>query len=159
MDEAFIKKLYYAYNVDRGLTELEFIDLVKDAYLELKREAKAGNLVFYGDLEVFQKLRERGYRSNELLVILGAIVGACSEHEVVDGHPLISSIVINRDTRKPSLGYFYLSKAPPSLSRKNWEDRNIRPPEIIMRQRDVFWLYEVQKVHEWWRKADIEEEL
>lgn len=24
--------------------------------------------------------------------------------------------------------------------------------EIVMRQRDAFWLYEVQKVHEWWRK-------
>ena len=156
MDELFAKKIYYEYDVDRGLSELEYIQLVKDAYSELKNEAKAGNLVFYEELEVFQKLRERGYKGNELLVLLGAIVGACSEYEAENGHPLLSSIVINRDTCRSGLGFYYLSKVPPALSRKNWEDKNIRPPEIVMRQRDAFWLYEVQKVHEWWQKADLE---
>ena len=60
--------------------------------------------------------------------------------------------MINKDTRRPGLGFFYLSKAPAVLSRKNWEDRNIRPPEVVMRQRDAFWLDETQKVHEWWQK-------
>lgn len=156
MDELFAKKIYYEYDVDRGLSEIEYIQLVKDAYSELENEAKAGTLVFYEELEVFQKLRERGYKGNELLVLLGAIVGACSEYEAENGHPLLSSIVINRDTRRPGLGFYYLSKVPPALSRKNWEDKNIRPPEIVMRQRDAFWLYEVQKVHERWQKADLE---
>ena len=107
MDELFAKKIYYEYDVDRGLSELEYIQLVKDAYSELKNEAKAGNLVFYEELEVFQKLRERGYKGNELLVLLGAVVGACSEYEAENGHPLLSSIVMNRDTRRLGLGFYY----------------------------------------------------
>jgi len=152
MDELFVKKLYYEYDVDKGLGEIEYIQLVKDAYMELTKIARGGDLVLYEDLGVFRKLRERGCKGNELLVILGAVVGACSEHEAMNDHPLLSAIVINKDARKQGLGFFYLSKVPAILSRKNWEDKNIRPPEVVMRQRDTFWLDETQKVHEWWQK-------
>ena len=155
MDELFVKKLYYEYGVNRGLNEIDYIQMVKDSYMELTGMAREGNIVSYEDLGAFQKLKKNGYKGSELLVVLGAIVGACSEYDAVNDRPLLSSIVINRDTRKPGLGFFYLSKVPPSLSRKNWEDREIRPPEIVTRQRDMFWLNEVQKVHEWWQKADI----
>jgi hypothetical protein len=151
MDELFAKKLYYEYDVDRGLSEIDYIQLGSDSYMELTRIAREGNLVLHGDLGVFQKLKGSGYKSNEILIIPGAMVGACSEYEAANGRPLLSSIII-RDTRKPGSGFFYLSKVPASLSRRNWEDKNLRPPEIVMRQRDVFWLYEVQKVHEWWQK-------
>lgn len=155
MEELFAKKLYYEYDVDRGLSEIDYIQLVKDVYMELTRIAREGSLVLYGDLGAFRKLKGSGYKGNELLVILGAIVGACSEYEAANDRPLLSSIVINRDTRKPGSGFFYLSTVPPALSRKNWEDNNVRPPEIVMRQRDVFWLHEVQKVHQWWQKQPL----
>ncbi|MBA7621749.1 hypothetical protein ES703_29115 [subsurface metagenome] len=155
MEELFAKKLYYEYDVDRGLSEIDYIQLVKDVYMELTRTAREGSLVLYGDLGAFRKLKGSGYKGNELLVILGAIVGACSEYEAANDRPLLSSIVINRDTRKPGSGFFYLSTVPPALSRKNWEDNNVRPPEIVMRQRDAFWLHEVQKVHEWWQKQPL----
>ena len=142
MNDLFAKKLYYEYDVDRGLSEIDYIQLVKDSYMELTRIAREGNLVLYGDLGVFQKLRGGGYKGDELLILLGAIVGACSEYEAANDRPLLSSIVINRDTRKPGAGFFYLSKVPASLSRRNWEDKNLRPPEIVMRQRDAFWLHE-----------------
>ncbi len=158
MDELFAKKLYYEYDVDRGLSEIDYIQLVNDSYMELTRIAREGNRVLQGDLGVFQKLKGGGYKSNELLIILGAIVGACSEYEAANDRPLLSSIIINRDTRKPGSGFFYLSKVPASLSRRNWEDKNLRPPEIVMRQRDAFWLHEVQKVHEWWQKQPPNEE-
>jgi len=155
MEELFAKKLYYEYDVDRGLSEIDYIQLVKDVYMELTRIAREGSLVLYGDLGVFRKLKGSGYKGNELLVILGAIVGACSEYEAANDRPLLSSIVINRDTRKSGSGFFYLSTVPPALSRKSWEDNNVRPPEIVMRQRDVFWLHEVQKVHQWWQKQPL----
>jgi len=151
MDELFVKKLYYEYGVNRGLSEIDYIQLVKDAYIELSRIAREGNVVLYEDLGVFSKLRERGCKGSEVLILLGAIVGACSEHEAKNGRPLLSAIVINKDTHKPGLGFFYLSKVPAVLSRKNWEDKNIRPPEVVMRQRDAFWLGETQRVHEWWQ--------
>jgi len=155
MDELFAKKLYHEYGVGRGLSEVDYVQLVKDSYMDLTGMAREGNLVLYEDLGAFQKLKKSGYKGDELLILLGAVVGACSEYEAANNHPLLSSIVINRDTRKPGSGFFYLSKVPASLSRKNWEDRNLRPPEIVVRQREAFWLYEVQRVHEWWQKSDI----
>jgi len=45
MDERFVKKLYCKYDVDRGLSEIDYIQLVKDSYIELTRVASEGNLV------------------------------------------------------------------------------------------------------------------
>ena len=118
MDELFAKKLYSEYDVDRGLSEIDYIQLVSDSYMELTRIAREGNLVLHGDLGVSQKLKESGYKSNDLLIILGAIVGACSEYEAANDRPLLSSIIINRDTRKPGSGFFYLSKVPASFKQK-----------------------------------------
>ena len=154
--EALIKKLYREWNVNRRLGEEEYIKLVKATYLALKKKAKAGELVFYGELEAFNKLKERGFRGNVLALLIGTIVGACSEYEAENGRPLLSSLVISKDKGEPGLGFYYLSKVPPSLSRENWEKKKVTPPEVVIRHRQEFWLSEVQKVHEWWQKVDLD---
>lgn len=151
--KALIKKLYHEWNVDRRLGEEEYIKLVKDTYLALEREAKAGNLVFYGELEAFNKLKERGFKGNVFPLLIGAIVGACSEYEAENGRPLLSSIVISKGKGEPGSGFYYLSKVPPSLSKKNWEDKKVKPPEVVIRRREEFWLSEVQRVHDHWQKV------
>jgi len=153
MDDLYIKKLYRQYGVENlGLNVTDYIHLVNEAYVELARLARDGKLVPHEEMGAMGGLRQKGFRGTEATVLLGAIAGACSEHEANHGRPLISAILINKDTHKPGLGFFYLTNVPQVLSRKNWEDRNMRPPDIVMRERDIFWLDEVKRVHEWWEK-------
>ena len=149
--EALIKKLHREWDVGRRLSIEDYIKLVKDTYITLQEEAKAGKLIFYGKLEAFKILRYRSVRGRELPSLIGAIVGACSEYEAENGRPLISSIVISKIKGEPGLGFYYLSKVPPSLSKRNWEDKKIRPPEAVIRRREEFWLSEVQRVHDYWQ--------
>ena len=101
--EELIKELYDEWEVDSHLTEPEYIKFVKDSYQVLVENAKLGKIIFYGELPVFDELKRRF--SDAASKLIGFIVGACSEYEATKGRPLISAIVIGRDTSEPGSIY------------------------------------------------------
>jgi len=151
--EELITELYEELGVDRYLTEAEYAQFVKDSYQVLVESAKAGKIIFYGELPVFDELKERF--GDDVSTIIGFIVGACSEYEVTKSRPLISAIVINRDTREPGWGFYGLSAVPYHLCMDAWEEQGKKPPEIVVGKRQEFWLSELQETLEYWGKHDI----
>ena len=150
--EELIKELYDEWEVASYLTEAEYTRLVKDSYQVLIENAKSGKIIFYGELPVFNELRERF--GDAVSTVIGFIVGACSEYEATRGRPLVSAIVINQDTREPGLGFYGLSTVPYHLCRDIWEEQGKRPPEVVMTKRQEFWLSELQGTLEYWGKYD-----
>ena len=94
--EKLIKELYDEWEVDSHLTEPEYIKFVKDTYQVLVEKAKSGKVIFYGELPAFNQLKERF--KDVASKLIGSIVGACSEYEATKGRPIISAIVISKDT-------------------------------------------------------------
>ena len=152
--EEFTRKVYHEWKIGRILSEDEYLKLVSDTHSRLVKEAKAGNILFYKDLETFNELKERGFKGKALSVIIGQIVGACSEYEAERRRPLLSSIVRSMETGAPGLGFYGLPKVPSFLRKQNWEDKGIKPPEIVIRKRQEFWLSELQRVLKFYKKHD-----
>ncbi len=150
--EELIKELYDEWKVDKHLTEAEYTRFVKDSYQVLVESAKAGKVIFYGELPVFDELKERF--GNTASKLIGFIVGACSEYETTKSRPLISAIVVSRDTREPGGGFYGLSAVPYNLCRDTWEEQDVEPPEIVISKRQEFWLSELQEALEYWGKCD-----
>ena len=150
--ENLIKELYDEWEVDKHLTEPEYIKFVKDSYPVLVENAKLGKIIFYGELPVFSELKGRfGDVASKLI---GLIVGACSEYEATKGRPLLSAIVINRDTSEPGRGFYSLSAVPHNLCIDTWEGQDIEPPGIVINKRQEFWLTELQETLEYWGKHE-----
>ena len=150
--EELIKELYDEWEVDNHLTEPEYIKFVKDSHQVLVENAKLGKVIFYDELPVINELKGRFKDATSKLI--GFIVGACSEHEAAKGRPLISAIVINRDTNEPGKGFYGLSAVPYNLCLGTWEEQDIEPPEIVINKRQEFWLSELQETLEYWGKHE-----
>ena len=78
MDE-IIRELYHDWSVADHLTEAEYTGFVKGTYPVLVDRAKSGRTVFYGELPVFNELKERF--GDTAAILIGFIVGGCSEYE------------------------------------------------------------------------------
>jgi len=156
--EQKLKELYQRHRGEPGFpfTEWnEFQTLVRKAYLELlnvarnKPPTQAGEgLITYGELGARIGLSQV---SEWFLLKIKAVVGACSEYEHEEGRPLISSIVVNKETLKPGAGYWGLPGIPSHLQKPIaiWEEEEIwnEPGRL------EFWVTEVKKVHEYWAKV------
>jgi len=150
--EKLIKELYDEWEVDSHLTEPEYIKFVKDTYQVLVEKAKSGKVIFYGELPAFNQLKERFKDAASKLI--GSIVGACSEYEATKGRPLISAIVISKDTSEPGRGFYGLSTVPYNLCLDTWEGQDVEPPSIVINKRQEFWLSELQETLGYWGKHD-----
>ena len=150
--EKLIKELYDEWQVDSHLTEPEYIKFTKDTYQVLVENAKSGKMTFYGELPVFNELKGRFKDAASKLI--GLIVGACGEYEVTKGRPLISAIVISKDTGEPGRGFYSLSVVPHNFCLDTWEGQDIEPSSIVINKRQEFWLSELQATLEYWGKYD-----
>jgi len=150
--EELIKELYDEWEVGNYLTEAEYAQYVKDSYQVLVNSAKSGKMVFYGELPAFDELKERF--GDAVPTLIGSIVGACSEYEATKGRPLISSIVINKETREPGEGFYGLSAVPYNLCKDTWEGQTMEPPWIVTSKRQEFWLSELKETLEYWGKYE-----
>jgi len=116
----------------------EWKEKVSTAYLELIRVARARKTITYGELG-YGKL---GISEEWLLPKIGWIVGACSEYEFVEGHPLLSSVVVSAETNMPGKGYWGLPGIPNHLRRREWQGQ-IGKPELVEAERERFWVAEL----------------
>ncbi|MDP2931272.1 MAG: hypothetical protein Q8O05_02095 [Chloroflexota bacterium] len=153
MDE-LIKELYEAWGVkDYHLSQPDYAKYVKDAHRILVENAKAGKVVYYGELPVFNVLKERF--GDDAARLIGLILGACSEYEASRGRPLISSIVVSQDTSEPGRGFYGLAAVPVSLSTATWEGQGKKPPQIVIGKREDFWLDELQDTLDYWAIHEV----
>jgi len=150
--DKLIKELYDEWQIDSHLTEPEYIKFTKDTYQILIEKAKSGKMIFYGELPAFNQLKERFKDAAPQLI--GSVVGACSEYEATKGRPLVSAIVLSRDTSEPGRGFYSLSTVPYNLCMDTWEQQDIEPPEVVINKRHEFWLSELQATLEYWAKHD-----
>ena len=153
--EELVKELYEEWEVaSYHLTEADFIRFVRDSHRALVESARLGRIIFYGELPVFDEIKERF--SDNVAKIIGFILGACSEYEVTKGRPLISAVVISQDTREPDGEFYGLSTVPYHLCQDVWEEPVKTPPEIVISKRQEFWLSELQQTLDFWGKCDTE---
>lgn len=116
----------------------EFSTYVNRAYPVLIETARRGDLVSYSELGA-----RIGLPINEWFQTkIATIVGTCSCYEHDKGRPLLSSIVVNKETRTPGEGYWDLPGIP-------------RLRKVAARHldesRQELWVNEVRKVFEYWK--------
>ncbi len=128
----------------------EWEEKVRKAYAILAELAKQGNTITYSELGI----GKLGISTEWLEVKIGWIVGACSEYELEDGNPLLSSLVRSKETNRPGAGYWGFPNMPSHILSRNWEDRRRNPPESVVAEREVFWISELNKVYKHWQECD-----
>jgi alkylated DNA nucleotide flippase Atl1 len=74
---------------------------------DLQRAATEGRFVPYGDVASLMGLPRQG---NHMACETGHISGEISEHTHAQGLPMLSAIVVRRDTGMPGQGFFTLAE-------------------------------------------------
>ena len=99
----------------------------------LKAVAKAQDVTTYADIAPLAGL-DMGSPDdrNRIAEILGDI----SRHELAQGHPMLSAVVIHRDNSIPGQGFFTLAR---ELGLHKGKDD------------DTFFVNELRRVHEFWK--------
>ncbi|MDP2744548.1 MAG: hypothetical protein Q8P00_05725 [Dehalococcoidia bacterium] len=127
----------------------EWEPFVRRAHAALIEEAKKKCLITYGDLA--RLIGMPTFPDYEWFPLkIAWVAGACSQYELDEGYPLISSLAVNQDTSRPGAGYWGFSTMPQHLLAKHWEDRHRNPPEPVQAAREDFWVKEVKRVHDHW---------
>ena len=67
---------------------------------------------------------------------IGRILDALNQEEIGAGRPLLSAVVVHKDSLKPGQGFFKLAR---TLGRFDGHDE------------DVYYIAELRKVHDYWR--------
>jgi hypothetical protein len=81
----------------------------------LQRAATKGRFVHYGDLASLMGLPRRGHH---MACETGHTSGEISEHTHAQGVPMLSAIVVRRDTGMPGQGFFTLAEQLGRLPRR-----------------------------------------
>lgn len=97
-----------------------------------------GETITYGDLT--DELRKRNLIDLEPHgAAFAALLGQINIQEHDDGNPLISAVVVSRETRQPGVGFWNIAA-----------DLGLSPGETPD-QRELFWLTSLKECHERWR--------
>lgn len=104
--------------------------VVRDRLVEA---ARAGKFVYYSELG---KLLGIDMDNPHFAVQIGHILGRISEDEVADGRPMLSAIVVSKDTMLPGKGFFTLGQ---QLHRAQPDDDEMS-----------FAVREIKRTHEFW---------
>jgi len=102
-------------------------------YERLVQAARAREFVHYGPLA---KLLGIDMDNPHFAAQVGRVLGEISEDEVAAGRPMISAIVVSRDTMLPGHGFFKLGQ----------ELDRVEPGEDEM----AFAIRQIRRVHEYW---------
>lgn len=107
---------------------------IRRTLIEIARKMKT---ITYGEIA-----EELGI-ANEAV---GNVVGEVSIYECEKERPLLSVVVVRKDTRNSGGGFFGLPCIPKNLQRKEGELRN----PILSASESSFWEAELNRVRGWW---------
>jgi hypothetical protein len=102
-------------------------------YDRLIAAARAGDLVFYSELAPMLGI---DLDSPHFGALVGRVLGRISEDEVSDGRPMLSAIVVSKDTMLPGHGFYDLGQ----------QLRRVRDGEDEM----AFAVRQIREVHQYW---------
>jgi uncharacterized protein YuzE len=160
MDEEKLKNIYQKHSKS-GCIIREWEEKVRKAYPMLTKRAREMPYdempIAYGELGAKIGL----YPLSDLFPLkIGWICGACSEYEHCEGRPLISALVVNKETSRPGKGFWGLPGIPRHL-RKTSGIGEITPfPLDRDAQRDAFWIEQLKQIDRVWKgSAVIEGEI
>lgn len=106
--------------------------------------AKTQGVIHYGDIAKTLGI------ANEAV---GFVVGEISEYEHLEGdRPLLSAVVVRKDTGNSGGGFFGLSGVPGYVNRTK-RGVDLGNPNLNAHEY-AFWKNEQNRVHDWWRKHD-----
>jgi hypothetical protein len=102
-------------------------------YERLVQAARARELVHYGDLA---KMLGIDMDNPHFGALVGKVLGQISEDEVAAGRPMISAIVVSKDTMLPGYGFFTLGQ----------QLHLVEPGEDDL----AFAIRQIRRVHDYW---------
>lgn len=155
MEEEKLKKIYQKHHTSGCfLGWEEWKEKVKKAYLEVVKRATE---MPYDEMPITYS--ELGAKiglyplSDWFPLKMGWICGACSEYEHYEGNPLISALVVNKETNRPGKGFWGLLGIPLHL-RKTTRIDDVTPfPLDKDKQRDGFWVEQLKEIDRVWKRS------
>ncbi len=112
----------------------KYLEMIKLILIEVAKGKRKDRVITYKDLEKEMGGPGRGY--------IGEVLEEVSDREHGQNRPLLSALVVRKDTKRPSYGFWELRVLPPSL-------RNASKQEKIDR-----WKQEHRKTCEYWKSHD-----
>lgn len=106
-------------------------------YDRLVEAARTGEFVHYGELA---KMLGIDPDNPHFGAQVGKVLGRISEDEIAAGRPMISAIVVSKDTMLPGHGFFNLGQ----------ELRRTQPDEDEI----GFAVRQIKRVHEFWQRHE-----
>ena len=132
-------------------------------YARLKEVARLGHLISYGEVG---RLINLDPSTEEFYWKIGPVVGEVSAREYHDGHPLLSAVVVNKETKEPGQGFSrllcWLGFGDCSDKSACDNTRHYCPKKgklisiwsswhsVAIRNLDEAWVYELKKVYDYW---------
>lgn len=101
-------------------------------YEKLKEVARRGTVTYYSDIAPMAGLDMD--LPNDRYEI-GAILDDINQHEQELDHPMLSAVVVHKESLKPGQGFFTLAR---SLGL------------FVGNDKDRFYIHELRKVHDYW---------
>jgi len=101
-------------------------------YEKLKEVARAGTVTYYSDIAPMAEL-DMGLPNDRYEI--GVILDDINRYERELGRPMLSAVVVHKDTLMPGQGFFTLARA---LGLFVGDDK------------DRFYIKELRKVHDYW---------
>ena len=119
-----------------AMTESDIVVLSVEALRqELRKAARAGRLVCYGEIA---SLLGMDVRSPQRRGKLARLLKEVCALEVGEGRPMLGSLVVRKDTGMPGAGFFRGAADLGVFSGESGDDKR------------SFWTAEVRRVHEYW---------
>ena len=107
-------------------------------YERLVKAARAGEFVHYGELA---KMLDIDLENPHFGAQVGKVLDRINADEVAAGRPVISAIVVSKDTMLPGTGFFKLGQ----------ESRQTLPEEDEI----GFAIRQIKRVHEYWSREAV----
>jgi len=101
-------------------------------YEKLKEVAREGKVIYYSDIAPLAGL-DMGSPSDRYEI--GAILDDINRQERELGRPMLSAVVVHKDSLMPGQGFFTLARALGLFAGND---------------RDKFYIQELRKVHDYW---------
>ena len=124
-------------NILRTDTLRKYAQRVRPILIEVAQQRK---LIYYGDLMYRLGGPGRGY--------IGAVLDEISETELQAKRPKLSALVIRKDTKKVSGGFFVFKDTPNAIKRTTPEQR--QNPHLSAAD-EQYWRSYLQKVYDYWQ--------
>lgn len=118
------------------MSEAKVSDRHRTVYERLVQAARAGQFVHYGELA---KMLGIDTNNPHFAAQVGAVLGRISEDEIAAGRPMLSSIVVSKDTKLPGRGFFNLGE----------QLRQTRPGEDEI----AFAVRQIRQTHAYWKNT------